>query len=41
MKSAYYIMQLWQTGNVGAHNIKKLDANPKEGFHLIEKLKLQ
>lgn len=32
MKSAFFIMQLWQTGNVGSHNIKKLKDNPKEGY---------
>jgi hypothetical protein len=32
MKSGFFIMQLWQTGNVGSHNIKKYKQNPKEGF---------
>lgn len=25
-------MKLWQTGNIGSHNIAKLEANPKKGF---------
>jgi len=32
MKRAYYIMRMWQTGNIGSHNITKADNNPKEGF---------
>lgn len=28
----FFIMKLWQTGNIGSHNIAKLDANPKNGF---------
>jgi hypothetical protein len=32
MERAFYIMQLWQTGNVGPHNITKIVSNPKEGF---------
>lgn len=36
MKSAYYIMQLWQTGNVGSHNITKSHVNPEEGFETYE-----
>lgn len=39
MKSAYFIMQMWQTGNIGSHNIKKLDANPKEGYINYEEAK--
>ena len=25
-------MKLWQTGNVGSHNISKAGVNPKEGY---------
>jgi hypothetical protein len=32
MKSGFFIMQLWQTGNVGSHNIKKLKDQPKKGY---------
>lgn len=39
MKSAYFIMQIWQTGNIGSHNIKKLDANHKEGYINYEEAK--
>lgn len=39
MKSAFFIMQLWQTGNVGSNNIKKLKANPKEGYESYEDAK--
>ncbi len=32
MKTGYFIMMLWQTGNVGSHNIKKMNINPKKGY---------
>lgn len=32
MKTAWYIMILRQIGNVGAHEIKKFNHQPKEGF---------
>lgn len=28
----YFIMQLWQTGNVGSHNISKFKGNPEFGY---------
>lgn len=36
MKQAYYIMRMWQTGNIGSYNITKADNNPKEGFQTYE-----
>ncbi len=39
MKSAFFIMQMWQTGNVGSHNIKKLKENPQQGFESYEDAK--
>lgn len=32
MDRRFYIMKMWQTGNVGSHNIKKMDLNPKDGY---------
>lgn len=32
MKSAFFIMKMWKIGNIGDHQIKKIDANPKEGY---------
>jgi hypothetical protein len=32
MISSYYILILRQIGNIGAHEIKKIDNQPKEGF---------
>lgn len=32
MKSAFFILEMWQTGNVGPHNIAKTEKQPKEGF---------
>jgi hypothetical protein len=32
MKSGFFIMQLWQTGNIGSHNIEKLSGQPKKGY---------
>jgi len=32
MKKAFYILILRQIGNVGAHEIKKIDDQPKDGF---------
>lgn len=39
MKSAFFIMQMWQTGNIGSYNIKKLKDNPKEGYGSYEDAK--
>jgi hypothetical protein len=39
MKSGFFIMQLWQTGNIGSHNIKKLDENPQNGYESYDKAK--
>jgi len=39
MKSAFFIMQLWQTGNIRSHNIKKLGSNPKKGYQSYEEAK--
>ena len=36
MKQAYYIMRLWQTGNVGSHNIELSKENPSGGFLTYE-----
>jgi hypothetical protein len=30
--TGFFIMKLWQTGNVGPHNIAKIEANPKKGY---------
>ena len=32
MKTGFFIMKLWQTGNVGSHNIGRINANPKDGY---------
>ena len=32
MKSGHFIMKLWQTGNIGEHNIDKLEKQPKDGY---------
>lgn len=32
MKKAFYILIMRQIGNVGAHEITKIEAQPKEGF---------
>lgn len=32
MVSSYYILILRQIGNIGAHEIKKIDNQPEEGF---------
>ncbi|MEO5991880.1 MAG: hypothetical protein ABIP68_09620, partial [Ferruginibacter sp.] len=32
MKKYYYIVQLYQIGNVDRHQIKIIDEQPKEGF---------
>lgn len=32
MKKTFYILILRQIGNIGAHEIKKIDEQPKEGF---------
>lgn len=39
MKSAFFIMQMWQTGNIGSHNINKLNDNPKDGYASYEEAK--
>lgn len=39
MKSAFFIMQMWQTGNIGSHNISKLKDNPKEGYSSCDEAK--
>lgn len=39
MKSGHFIMKLWQTGNVGSHNIAQLKDNPKEGFKTSDEAK--
>ena len=39
LKSAFFIMQLWQTGNIGSYNIKKCEDNPKEGFKTYNEAK--
>ncbi len=36
MKSAFFIMELWQTGNIGSSNIAKIKNNPKDGFTTYE-----
>ena len=32
MKRAFFIMRLWRTGNIGSHEIKKIELNPVEGY---------
>ncbi|HSE56745.1 MAG TPA: RNA-binding protein [Candidatus Paceibacterota bacterium] len=39
MKSGFFIMKLWQTGNVGSCNIAKIKANPKKGYASDEEAK--
>lgn len=29
-------MEIWQTGNIGCHNIRKWKGNPSEGFSMYE-----
>ena len=36
MKKAFFIVKMWQTGNIGGHNIKKIDLNPINGFETYE-----
>lgn len=36
MKQGYFIMRMWQTGNIGSQNIAKANNNPKEGFTTYE-----
>lgn len=36
MKQNYFIMKMWQTGNVGSENIAKADNNPEDGFNTYE-----
>jgi len=31
-KSGFYVMEMWQTGNVGARNIAAVKGQPEEGF---------
>ena len=33
-------MKLWQTGNVGSHNVDKLIENPKDGYKTYDEAKL-
>lgn len=39
MKSGYFIMRLWQTGNVGSHNIERLDGQHKNGYSTYNQAK--
>ena len=32
MTIAFYIVQLYESGNIGRHYIKKIDNQPEEGF---------
>lgn len=32
MKSAWFIMKLWQTGNAGSNNIDKIEGQSKTGY---------
>ena len=32
---AFFIYELYQTGNVGSHNTKRYDEQPEEGFKTI------
>lgn len=32
MKEGYFVMRLWQTGNIGSNNIAKVKEQPKDGF---------
>jgi len=36
MKQNFYILEMWQTGNIGSHNVKKCDSQPKDGFKTYE-----
>lgn len=31
-KVSFFVMRMWQTGNVGSYNIKQLDEQPENGF---------
>jgi hypothetical protein len=41
MIQAFFIMRMWQTGNIGSHNIKKADINPEDGFETYEEAKAE
>ena len=34
MKKSFYVLEMWQTGNVGSHNIRKVIEQPDDGFLL-------
>jgi len=39
MNTGFFIMMLWQTGNVGSHNIKRLKAQPIKGYKSYDEAK--
>lgn len=39
MKSAFFIMEMWQQGNVGSHQIKKLKENKEDGYATYDEAK--
>ena len=41
MKSGFFIMKLWQTGNIGSNNIKALKDNPKDGYDNYNEAKIE
>lgn len=34
MKKRFYILGMWQTGNIGSYNIAKIKEQPEDGFLL-------
>lgn len=36
MKASFFILEMWQTGNVGSHHIAKTENQPKVGFKTYE-----
>lgn len=36
IKEAFFIMRLWQTGNVGSHNIAKIEGQKQFGYRTYE-----
>ena len=36
MKHAWFIMKLWQMGNIGPHQIEKLEGQEKDGYNTSE-----
>lgn len=34
MKKRFYVLGMWQAGNIGPHNISKVKEQPKDGFIL-------